>query len=66
MNDSTIRFNDDELNELSEFLRIAQQNLTFEADALARRHPHAATFQEQLRRWAERAADLRERIEGRD
>ncbi len=57
-------FTDDEFNQLGELLRIAQQSLIIESDELAARFG-ASTFVEYLRKWAERAADLRAKIEER-
>jgi hypothetical protein len=61
----TVNFSSDELDVLSELLRIAQSSLLVEADGLLARHPSAVSFAEQLRMWAEQSADLRERIESR-
>jgi len=59
-----LSFTDDEYNELSEALRIAQQSLIEESDRLAELSPGVFAV-ERFRQWAERFADLREKVEGR-
>jgi hypothetical protein len=49
---------------LSELLRVVQAGLLDDAKSAERRYA-GVSFIEYLRKWAERAADLRERIDGR-
>ena len=57
-------FTEDDLSFLAEMLRIAEVDLQLSIDSLTWRWPDA-TFTETLRRYRERAQDLRAQIEGR-
>jgi hypothetical protein len=59
-----VRFTEDECDLLSELLRLAQQDLLRTHATLQERFP-ASPLLEMLLTFAERAADLRERIEER-
>ena len=60
----SVTFTVDDYDFLSECLRLAQIELLQTAQTLSQTWPTSAAV-ETLRQWAERAADVRERIERR-
>ena len=60
-----VKFTDDDYDFLSECLHLAQTELERTAISIARVFPTSPAV-ESMRKWADRASDLRSRIESRE